>query len=583
MRAPALRTAPLPATAPGTTLLTMRLAALLLCVAFLVLSPAQAQVVRGVARERNNGQPLAGVLVSLEGEGRPLASAGSVLTGEQGEYRILAPGPGRYRITAKRIGVQRHVSELFELVSGETKVLDIVLDAVVYRLPAVTVESDPICVLSEPARGRVLALWDEVRTALTATQISLRDRLFRGSLSRYVRELDPRNLRVLSETRSRTQGVMYRPFVAAHPETLSAYGYWRRLPDGSMLFNAPDSDVLLSNAFRRDHCFAVREGTGSRRGLTGLVFQPTAERTVPEMRGTIWLDGRTFELRLVEFGYTQLEEAAGVEKVGGEVHFSRLPSGAWIVTRWFIRMPQYARNYSAPVGVSGPVPSVLVRPSLWRLLEEGGVVSADGLRSLERPASLLGSAQDSLGRPLQGVVVRLAGTPYTATTAADGTFHMDSLAAGSFSVLAEDSLHLALGTWLDQETVELHEGETARVVLRAPSAAGLAQRLCGKVLEKGRALLRIWLVQGANTDPAVGVRLILRWTAYGGSAQEWSARALALEAETDSKGGATFCGVPSGLRLELVRGDDGERILAAFQLAEGQLAARRILLPEREP
>ncbi|HWP02883.1 MAG TPA: carboxypeptidase-like regulatory domain-containing protein, partial [Gemmatimonadaceae bacterium] len=214
----------------------MRLAAKLLCVAFLAPSVTEAQVVRGAATERSSGQPLAGVLVSLEGADGSGTAYGNVLTSKRGEYRILAPAPGRYRITAKRIGVQRFVSQAFDLGGGETRNVDIVLDAVVYRLPTVTVESEPLCVLSERARGRVLALWDEVRTALTATQISLRDRLFRGNLTRYVRELDPRNLRVLSETRSQTQGIMHRPFVAVHPETLSARGYWQRLDDGSLLF-----------------------------------------------------------------------------------------------------------------------------------------------------------------------------------------------------------------------------------------------------------------------------------------------------------------------------------------------------------
>jgi hypothetical protein len=46
----------------------------------------------------------------------------------------------------------------------------------------------------------VASLWDEARTALAATQISLRDRLFHGRVNRYVRELDPRSRHVLSES-----------------------------------------------------------------------------------------------------------------------------------------------------------------------------------------------------------------------------------------------------------------------------------------------------------------------------------------------------------------------------------------------
>jgi hypothetical protein len=102
-----------------------------------------------------------------------------------------------------------------------------------------------------------------------------------------------------------------------------------------------------------------------------MSFEPETERDSPDVRGTIWLDARTFELRLVEFRYTRLPSATSNRNIGGEVHFTRLPSGAWIVERWFIRIPRYNnRPTTRSTGVPGVAPVVEFR--LAGLVEEGG-------------------------------------------------------------------------------------------------------------------------------------------------------------------------------------------------------------------
>jgi hypothetical protein len=99
-----------------------------------------------------------------------------------------------------------------------------------------------------------------------------------------------------------------------------------------------------------------------------MSFEPESEREVPEVRGTIWLDARTFELRLVEFRYSRLPSPSGNRNIGGEVHFTRLPSGAWIVERWFIRIPRYARSPTIrSSGVPGVAPEIQYRLTPSRL------------------------------------------------------------------------------------------------------------------------------------------------------------------------------------------------------------------------
>lgn len=343
------------------------------------------QNVRGIVREQASGTPLVGVLMTLSRDDSAGATVVTALTNAHGTYFLRAPQPGRYRLGAKRIGVRRFESEAMDLMASQEIVRDVEVEALAYRLPHVTVLSNPLCVRRAEHSGRIASLWDEARTALAATQVSVRDRLVRARVVRYLHELDARTLRVVTERmRRQTDGVVERPFVSLSGDALSRDGYWRVLPNDSITYHAPDADVLLSAAFARDHCFDVTEGRGARSGLTGIAFEPASERGVPDVRGTMWLDARTFELRLVEFRYSRLPVATTNRHIGGEVQFARLRSGAWIVERWFIRMPRYAdRPTTRSTGVPGQRP--VVTYGLTGLLEEGGTVTVDTASS--RPPS----------------------------------------------------------------------------------------------------------------------------------------------------------------------------------------------------
>jgi hypothetical protein len=339
---------------------------------------AHAQIVRGIVREQASGTPLVGVLMTLSREDSAGAAVVTGLTNDRGAYSLRAPQPGRYRLGAKRIGVRRFVSEVFELGASQGIERAVELEALAYQLPTVTVESNnSLCVRRADQAGRIASLWDEVRTALTATQVSMRDRLVRVRIERYVRELDAQSLQLKTERfRRQISGLVERPFYSLPADALSRGGYWRVLPNDSISYFAPDADVLLSPVFARDHCFEAAEGRGPRAGLTGIAFDLAPGREPPDVRGTIWLDARTFELRLVEFRYSRLPISTGNRNLGGEVHFTRVPSGAWIVAKWFIRMPRYAdepRLRSTGVPGQRPIPEY----SLKHIVEEGGTVTVD--------------------------------------------------------------------------------------------------------------------------------------------------------------------------------------------------------------
>lgn len=349
-----------------------------LALAVLLLAPVlPAQVVRGRVTEGTSGSALAGVLIELRAGDAIGTRVATSLTSSTGDYAVSAPRTGRYVILAKRIGVRRFVTPAFDLGAGESAVRDLSLDPVLYSLPEVVVTGLTACDAGARNGMRVASLWEEARTALVATQVSLRDQLFKAQVTRYVRELDRRTQRVLSETRSEVAGVVARPFLAVDAESLSVNGYWVSHPDSGVTYFGPDADVLLSDAFLRDHCFHEVRGGRDRRGLIGLGFRPLPSRTVPDVVGVVWIDERSFELRFVQFAYSRVLTATDSASIGGEVHFSRLPSGAWIIRRWFIRLPMSARPTAPITTLVTQAPWVLVRPVTLPLREEGGVVAAE--------------------------------------------------------------------------------------------------------------------------------------------------------------------------------------------------------------
>ena len=73
-------------------------------------------------------------------------------------------------------------------------------------------------------------------------------------------------------------------------------------------------------------------------GLIGVAFEPVKQRRDTDIEGVLWVDRESAQLRYLEFRYTPISWR-GRELSGGKVEFHQLPSGAWIVRRWSIRMP----------------------------------------------------------------------------------------------------------------------------------------------------------------------------------------------------------------------------------------------------
>lgn len=545
-----------------------------------------AQVVRGAVREVSSGSTLPGVLVTLEQLGADDSSAtsvASVLSNDRGEYTIRAPRPGRYRLAAKRIGVKRTLTAPFDLGTGAARDITIEIEPLLYTLPEVAVATANFCIPREEQVGRVAALWDEIRTALTATSITVRDTLYHGRIVSFSRVLDGRG-RVLRESTQHREGQLSETFKSAPPESLSVHGYWAEEGD-SVRFEAPDMDVLLSDAFLKDHCFELAEDVSVEAGLR---FNPAPGRSVGDMRGTIWVDGRSFELRRIDFTYTRLPDVERANGLGGEVHFARLSSGAWVVRRWSLRVPMFSsqsvRGPSVQFRQGRPNPTgnriQVNRVVPNRMLENGGVAYVDHLRTFEQPSRISGVVHDSTGKPFASGRVQLAGTRYVAETDANGRFRLDSLPPGVYRIEAVRDFHVALGTSAVDQDVSVEPGGEATVELKETGLNGVLTRMCGgRELTRDRTAIRIVLLDGER--PYTGQPLRLWWTEYVRDRGVQRVAQPRLDATTASDGSVVFCGLPLNVSIELgvAIGPDRARRLETLSLTSRVPSVRTIRLP----
>jgi hypothetical protein len=530
------------------------------------------QVVRGVVAERVSGLPLPGVLVSVASVPDSQRPGGirHTLTNARGEFAITLPRAGEYHLSAKRIGVARFSAPLFDLRVGETRRFEITLEHFDQRLPSVEVSATNLCLPKADQLKTFVALWDEARTALIASELSVEDTRVSGWLSQYQRSLEPTTLRILQDQRSVAEGLYDRPVRSISGDSLAKVGYWRKQDVDTMVFHGPDAEALLSDAFQSGHCFEVVQGRGDRRGLQGLNFRPRVVRNMGGIDGTIWLDGSNFELRFVEFRYTNLITIPRSPHLGGEVHFLRLDNGMWVVRRWFIRMPLFPTISQAiePRGGAGFARRVPL-PSLYRIVEQGGALFLPQLRTWEQPGFIEGVVMDSTGRrPLREVMVSLSGTPYSVEVDAEGRFRFDSIPPGAYKLLASHRDYADLAQLADDDAMNVVTGQTYRSRMQAISTSELFKVLCdGRPMDAQRATVRVLVMHQDSGTAVQGIPVALQWASpvrvdtAAFVASPLSAQApqrmtehlsFGIQSITDQTGAVTFCNVPAGQSLELI-------------------------------
>jgi hypothetical protein len=391
-------------------------------------TPLAAQAVRGLLVEQGTLAPIGGASVTLvRADGERAAWA---LTLANGSFNIAAP-PGVYRLRAERIGFATALSEPLELRTGETLTYRMEAPASAVQLEAITAEGERRCVL-RPAEGlEVAALWEEARKALSVAARMEADRGLRLRAERFTRELEANSGVVRRDVERRALEYSGPPFAALPAAHLVTTGFAERDTDGAWLLHGPTAETLLSDEFLDTHCFrVVRRGAAP--GQIGLGFEPVRNRPIPDIRGTLWLDEATAELRHLEYSYEGLDAPGPAALYGGRIEFDRLPSGAWYVRDWWIRspivsIPEDRRGRRLTARVDG-------------LLEHGGrvldVAAAAAARSGgTRGAVLYGVVADAgSGEAVAGASVYLSGTSRGATTDSAGAFRIEDVPPGTYSV-----------------------------------------------------------------------------------------------------------------------------------------------------
>lgn len=298
-----------------------------------------AQEVHGDVVDRGTAHPLAGVIVILvDDQGARRAGA---LTDARGRFAVRAPAPGRYTLRIERIGYRSLVSQPVQLAAGASLERHVTASAIPVQLSPVTVRGDDRCRVRPGEGERSFALWQEARKALEATTLVEGAGRLKAHVRRYVRTFDPYTRAVRSENVAEAETMGPHPFVAVRSaEELARDGY-ASTDEHYTTYYAPDADILLSEPFAATHCFRALPADGGHPGLAGLAFEPARSRKLPDVKGVLWLDARTGELRWVEFRHTRLFPQVPPSAYGGRLDFERLPSGEWIVRRWHLRFPLF--------------------------------------------------------------------------------------------------------------------------------------------------------------------------------------------------------------------------------------------------
>jgi len=495
---------------------------------------AVAQVVSGEVTDSTN-RPISGVVVMLlDARSQPRARA---LTDERGEFRIAAPASGSYSLRTLRIGFRPATTAPIELRAGDEVMRHVVVAGLPITLDTVRVADRSACKAFADAGAATFAVWEQVRGALTATELTTELQNIAATTVVYERVLDPRgNNRVLQQKATLATGYVNRPWLSLPPDSLRRIGYVVTGRDNSVMYYAPGIDALLSSSFANDHCFRIAEDP-KRTDLIGLAFEPTPERKhTAEISGTIWVDRASSLLRQLEFKFVNvpLEQ----ETAGGDLHFARMRDGTWAITDWDIRMPAFTSVVVPGHGAERQLAEIQVAGGQLALARRG----TDTLWA-EPTVALSGTIRDSAsGAGIAGAHLTLIGTQLGAQTDDRGRFSLPGMLPGLYDVEIRtpslDSLgatHRASFKFLDPNS---HPD------WRVPNAQQLMATVCGSSLRDGTRGILIGRARASGDLALHNLSVIAEWP----DSQD-VVRQARIQGGAD--GSFRMCGVPTNTALRL--------------------------------
>ncbi len=542
------------------------------CLLLLLSRASSAQGVRGTVVEGGTLTPLSGVVVLLvDSAGNTVARA---LTDEGGAFRLGTVGAGTYRVRTLRIGYRPSTSAPIVLAAGQEVVQPAFFAGAPVLLDTVRVRGRSACqVRNDDSAAATFAVWEQIRTALTAAQLSATHRNLSATVVTHQRSLDADGRRVLQQYSRISSGITARPWRSVSPDSLRRTGYAVTEIDESTTYFAPDLDVLVSDGFAEDHCFRLVSETGR----LGIAFEPTrARRQLPEIRGTLWLDRASSELRRLEFGYVNLpreQESAA----GAELEFLRLPQGAWLISHWSIRVPVIETRYAEAAGYTG-VRRVVGR-SVRGIKVDGGDLALVTRRRdtlwARPPLTLAGVVRDSASDAgVFAARVTLRGTALVARTDSTGRFRIAGVLPGEYLLDIDTPSLEAIG--VTRSMPMAFTDSAGEFIARVPSADHVVESVC---TEKPVGMVAGRVTMQGDSAPARNATVIVEWNVFAWVASEIQSRVRWVDTTTDARGRFRLCGVPRNTALTVrAQSDAGAATLGARIALEAAFTQAELVL-----
>lgn len=546
----------------------------------------RAQTVRGVVLDAGE-RPIPGVVVLL------LDSTSSVtaraLSDQRGEFRLAAPRAGTYRVRTLRIGFRPVVSPPMTLAAGAEVARRLVLTGLPISLDTIRVVDRNVCRAFTDSGAATYAVWEQIRTALTAAQLTAAARTIFATTIARDQTVGARpgvnEGKVLDQSAVVQTGYVTQPWRAVGADTLRRLGYMYTERNASIVYYAPDLDVLLSSIFVEDHCFKLvyERRRGDR---IGIAFEPSPDRrNIAEIRGTIWVDRASSELRRLEFRYTHVAPEQE-QLAGGDIDFARMRDGTWAISSWNIRMPLLEQ-------VLNPSRAPEIRPGGIKTTGGSLILARRGADTLwmAQPLVLSGRVVDSAsGDGIAGARVQLAGTSLAESTDARGRFSIRGVLPGQYDVEIRTASLDSMAT-SHRTPLSFADAEN-RLELRVPNASQLAAAICGATRDSlargpgiilGRARLRDDSTGSASA--ARNVVVIAEWGAASARHDDTTGAVTTrrLQASTTADGSFRVCGLPLNTMVSLrATADSAETVdVSSVRIPSSRYLARAELTLDR--
>ncbi|HEX7938399.1 MAG TPA: carboxypeptidase regulatory-like domain-containing protein [Gemmatimonadaceae bacterium] len=547
--------------------------AVIAVVSLLASRTLNAQSVHGSVTARADGGSVGGAVVQLLNKAD--SAVARALTRDDGSFRLSTSAAGTYRVRTLRIGNRPQVSAPIKLDIGQDLEVSIAFAAVAVSLDTVRVAGRNSCRAYGDTVVATYAIWEQIRGALTAAQLTAASRELTATLMSYERAIDPTFKTVRRQSTNFGVALSGRPWRSMGADSLQRFGYVVDDVNGGRVFMAPDLDVLLSSDFLEDHCMRLARASGD--SLIGIEFEPNKDRSsIPEIRGTVWVDRATAEARRMDFTYENLSVAESDARPGGQMEFLRLKNGAWLIARWNIRMPVVTMASTK----SGSRSQVLQNQALVNEIRVAGgelisVLKGSDTTWARAPLALSGAVLDSASRdPVKGARLTLRGTSLAAVSDKDGKFSIANVLPGEYGLdVRTASLDSVGGTYAT--TVTFADAST-RVRVSVPSGDAFASQFCPSAADSTKVfgyLLGTVALEG-DTTPPWNLAVTAQW--------QDGKKSVSTSARTDASGTYRMCGVPVGKDIA-VRSDLDDTSSAPMRLkipAKKRFALADIRIPK---